>query len=291
MSTVLDISDLTVEYTTGETRVRALAGADLTVERGETVGIVGESGSGKSTLGMAVGRLLPANAEYTRGQVIVEGTDVLGMSPGEVRDLRRRHLGFIPQDPHSALNPTMRIGRQLQLALRGLPSGRDQIIEHLDKVRIRQPERVLRLFPHEVSGGMAQRVVIAMTMARLPRILIADEPTAALDTSVRNEVTDLIFTLAREAGSTMLWLSHDLRNVGRWCQRTAVMYAGRVVEDGETEQVLKRPTHPYTVALAAADPARAREGERIGDVPADTPGVVPLWGVRADAPPKSEVPA
>jgi peptide/nickel transport system ATP-binding protein len=290
MSTVIDIRNLTVEYSTGESKILALAGADLAVARGETVGIVGESGSGKSTLALAVGRLLPPNAQYSRGEIIVEGEEVLGMSAAEVRDFRRRQLGFIPQDPISALNPTMRIGRQIELALRGLPNGKDHLIEHLEKVRIRQPERVLRLFPHEVSGGMAQRIVIAMTMARFPRILIADEPTAALDTSVRNEVTDLIFTLAREAGSTMLWLSHDLRNVGRWCKRTAVMYAGRVVEDGETEQVLNRPTHPYTVALAAADPARARQGERIGVASADFLGAAPVARVRSDTASKIKVP-
>lgn len=278
MTAILDVRDLVVEYRTGAGRgagrgtgrgatggtlVRALDGANLTVGAGETVGLVGESGSGKSTLGSVIGRLLPGNATYPRGSVHVEGLDVLALGRDELRRLRRECLGFIPQDPVAALDPTMRIGRQLELALRGLPTDTASLVGHLDRVRMREPERVLRLFPHEISGGMAQRVMIAMTMARAPRVLVADEPTAALDSNVRSEVTKLIFGLARDAGTTVLWLSHDLRSVGRWCERVAVMYAGKVVEHGPAETVLGTPSHPYTKALAAADPALAAPGQRI----------------------------
>jgi peptide/nickel transport system ATP-binding protein len=260
---MIEIHDLAVDYVKGAEINRALDGASLVVEAGETVGIVGESGSGTSTLGMVLGRLLPRSARYTSGSVRVDGHDVLGMPAGELQTLRRDVLGFIPQDPVTALDPTMRIGRQLQLALRELPSGRADLLAMLERVQMTDPERVLRLFPHEVSGGMAQRVLIAMTMARSPRVLVADEPTAALDASVRAEVTRLLFELAAEQGSTVLWLSHDLRSVGRWCARVAVMYEGRIVEDGTAASVLERPQHPYTAALAAADPARAKPGERI----------------------------
>ncbi len=262
---MLEIDDVVIDYLKADrTTVRALDGATLRVRPGETVGIVGESGSGKSTLGSLIGRLLPGNAVYTRGSVRVEGEDVLSLGRDGLRALRRECLGFIPQDPISALDPTMRIGRQLTLALRGtVPTGDADLVALLERVRMRDPERVLRLFPHEVSGGMAQRIVIAMTMARRPRVLIADEPTAALDSNVRGEVTRLLFELAADAGSTVLWLSHDLRSVGRWCGRVAVMYAGRVVEDGPARQVLEQPEHPYTIALAAADPARVRPGDRI----------------------------
>ena len=164
----------------------------------------------------------------------------------------------------------MRIGRQLQLALRGIPMGNAEQLELMERVRMRDPERVLRAFPHEISGGMAQRIVIAMTMARRPRILVADEPTAALDSSVRAEVTKLLFDLAADAGTTVVWLSHDLRSVGRWCRRVAVMYQGKVVEEGPAQQVLDSPTHPYTAALAAADPARAKPGERIETTPLES---------------------
>ncbi|MGN8553164.1 UNVERIFIED_CONTAM: ABC transporter ATP-binding protein [Microbacterium sp. SLM126] len=262
---MLDVDDVVVDYLKADrTTVRALDGATLRVHAGERVGIVGESGSGKSTIGSLIGKLLPGNASYVRGSVRVEGKDVLALGREELRALRRECLGFIPQDPISALDPTMRIGRQLELALRDtVPTTKEALVSLLDGVRMRDPERVLRLFPHEVSGGMAQRVVIAMTMARRPRVLIADEPTAALDSNVRGEVTRLLFELAAEVGTTVLWLSHDLRSVGRWCDRVAVMYAGRVVEDGPASQVLQHPEHPYTKALAAADPARARPGERI----------------------------
>jgi peptide/nickel transport system ATP-binding protein len=260
---VIEIRDLVVDYVKGDEVNRALDGTTLIVDAGQTVGLVGESGSGKSTLGLVLGRLLPRSARYTSGSVRVDGRDVLALRPDELRTLRRDVLGFIPQDPITALDPTMRIGRQLELALRGLPSSRADLIALLERVQMNDPARVLRLFPHEVSGGMAQRVVIAMTMAHSPRVLIADEPTAALDASVRAEVTRLLFELAAENGTTVLWLSHDLRSVGRWCDRVAVMYAGRIVEDGLAADVLERPQHAYTAALAAADPARAKPGERI----------------------------
>ena len=242
------------------------------------MGIVGESGSGKSTLGLLVGRMLPRNARLAGGHVRIAGRDVLALGSEDLRRLRREELGFIPQDAVASLDPTMRIGRQLGLALRGLDTSTAALVGHLERVKMRDPERVLRLFPHEISGGMAQRVAIAMAMAHSPRILVADEPTASLDSSVRGEVTKLIFGLAREHGTTVLWLSHDLRSVGRWCERVAVMYAGAVVEDGPAEQVLDRPTHPYAVALAAADPARARPGERIETSAVDIDAVADALG-------------
>ena len=267
---ILEIRDLVVEYTKRDEVIRALDGASLRVEAGDSIGLVGESGSGKSTVASAIGRLLPRNARYSAGSIEVDGLDVLTLEGDALRRLRREVLGFIPQDPVPALDPTMRIGRQLQLALRDIPMRRSDQLELMERVRMRDPERVLRAFPHEISGGMAQRVVIAMTMARRPRILVADEPTAALDSSVRAEVTRLLFELAADAGSTVVWLSHDLRSVGRWCRRVAVMYQGKVVEEGPATRVLEAPTHPYTKALSAADPARAKPGERIETTPLES---------------------
>ncbi len=265
MNPIIDIDNVTIEYP----GVRALDGATLRVEAGETVGLVGESGSGKTTLGLLAGRLLPRSARVTSGQVRVDGQDVLALDDERLRALRRDCLGYIPQDPVAALDPTMRVGRQLELVLHGLPHDPASLRRHLDSVQISEPDRVLRLFPHEISGGMAQRVMIAMAMARTPRLLVADEPTAALDSHVRTEVTKLIFNLAAKAGATVLWLSHDLRSVSRWCERVVVMYGGKVMEDGPAAQVLRHPTHPYTIALAAADPARAEPGQRIGTKPFD----------------------
>ena len=267
---ILEIRDLVVEYTKRDEVIRALDGASLRVEAGDSIGLVGESGSGKSTVASAIGRLLPRNARYSAGSIEVDGLDVLTLEGDALRRLRREVLGFIPQDPVPALDPTMRIGRQLQLALRDIPMRRSDQLELMERVRMRDPERVLRAFPHEISGGMAQRVVISMTMARRPRILVADEPTAALDSSVRAEVTRLLFELAADAGSTVVWLSHDLRSVGRWCRRVAVMYQGKVVEEGPATRVLEAPTHPYTKALSAADPARAKPGERIETTPLES---------------------
>src|SRR5690606_37701482 len=268
----LQIEGLAVEYGSGGAAVRALDGADLAVRAGESVGVVGESGSGKSTLGAAVGGLLPRTARRTSGSVRLDGADVGELGPRELRAVRRDRLGFVFQEPIGSLDPTMRIGRQLRSALRGRTGGRPvDAADLLARVRLRDPERVARAFPHQLSGGMAQRVAIAMAMAARPELLVADEPTAALDGEVREEVLDLVFALAEEAGTAVLWLSHDLPAVARRCTRVAVMYGGRVVEAGAAADVLGSPGHPYTAALAAAVPAAAARGERLVPVPGRPP--------------------
>lgn len=266
MSEVLRIEQATVDYRVRDGDVRALDEASLTVEAGDTVGVVGESGSGKSTLGLLAGRLLPSLRQRTTGTVLLDGEPILELGDRDIARVRREKLGFIPQDPVGSLNPTLRIGRQLRLALPGRSASQPELAEHLDRVQISEPARVLRLFPHEISGGMAQRVAIAMAMAREPRLLVADEPTAALDSQVREDVMRLVFGLAAEAGTTVLWLSHDLNAIARWCRRVAVMYGGRVVEDGLVSDVLERPEHRYTAALAASDPARVAAGERLAPI-------------------------
>lgn len=267
MSELLAVRGLAVEYQSGGRTVRALDGADLTVAAGETVGIVGESGSGKSTLGHAVGRLLPGSAVRVAGEIRLAGEPVFDLRPAELRRLRRERLGFVFQDPIASLDPTMRVGAQLRLVL----GRRADPLSHLERVRLANPGRVARLYPHQLSGGMAQRVALAIAMAGQPRVLVADEPTAALDAEVREEVLDVVFALAAEAGSTILWLSHDLTAVARRCSRVAVMYAGRVVEDGPATDVLSRPAHPYTAALARSAPALATLGERLTPVPGRPP--------------------
>lgn len=256
--TVLHVKNLVVDYAA----TRALDGADLSVAAGETVGLVGESGSGKSTLGMAIGRLLPRTASRAAGTVDVCGAPVFDLAPRELRELRRQRLGFIFQDPIATLDPTMRVGAQLKVA------GGDSA-ELLDRVRL--PAHTARSYPHELSGGMAQRVAVAMAMTTTPDLLIADEPTAALDTQVREEVLTTVFSLAAEAGTSILWLSHDLPAVARRCDRVAVMYGGRVVEQGPAADVLGDPVHPYTAALARSAPARAERGVRLRPVPGRPP--------------------
>ncbi|TYB58028.1 ABC transporter ATP-binding protein [Nonomuraea sp. PA05] len=259
---LLSVRNLVIDYA----RTRALDGADLEVAQGETVGLVGESGSGKSTLGSAVGRLLPRAARRTEGEVTVAGEPVFDLPDARLRHLRKKHLGFVFQDPIGSLDPTMRVGDQLRLVL-----GRGGDVRfHLGRVRLDDP-RVLRAYPHQLSGGMAQRVAIAMAMATSPELLVADEPTAALDSQVREEVSNVIFSLAAEAGTSILWLSHDLPAVARRCDRVAVMYGGRVVESGPAREVLGNPAHPYTAALAGSAPAAAAHGARLEPVPGRPP--------------------
>lgn len=270
--TAIRISDLALEFT-GATTVRALDGVDLDVADGSSVAIVGESGSGKSTLAAVIGRLQPLSANIVRGQLEVDGIDVLGLDDDALRAYRRDTLAYIAQDPIGSLDPTMRIGAQLRLILRavGDDDSMPRQVELLASMQIADPARVIRLFPHQISGGMAQRVAIGMAMCRRPKLLIADEPTAALDSQVREEVIRLLFAQAQEQGTTIIWLSHDLPAVARWCDQVAVMYAGRVVERGPAAAVLGRPAHPYARALAATDPSRARRGERLASIPGSPP--------------------
>ncbi|MFF5986967.1 ABC transporter ATP-binding protein [Prauserella flavalba] len=270
MTPLLQIDDLVVDYASGGRTVRALDGAALTVEAGETVGVVGESGSGKSTLGSAIGGLLPGAAKVVSGAVRVDGDDVNSLRPTQLRALRRERLGYVFQEPIGSLDPTMRVGKQVELALRGRGTKAD-VLPHLERVRLRDPERVARSYPHQLSGGMAQRVAIALAMAGKPEILIADEPTAALDSQIREEVLGVIFSLAAESGTTILWLSHDLPAVAKRCSRVVVMYGGRVVESGSAGEVLAAPRHPYTAALVRAVPGELAEGERLVPIPGQPP--------------------
>lgn len=270
MNELLAVADLAVDYTGGGRQARAVDGADLLVSEAETVGIVGESGSGKSTLGLAVGALLPRSAKVSGGEVRLAGEPVHRLPPARLRQLRRERLGYVFQDPIASLDPTMRIGKQLRLALRGR-GGQGDITHHLERVQLHDPRRIQRSYPHQLSGGMAQRVAIAMAMAAQPQLLVADEPTAALDSQVREEVLDTVFGLAADAGTSILLLSHDLVAIGRRCARVAVMYGGRVVEAGPAEEVLAAPRHPYTAALARSIPGKAALGARLAPIPGRPP--------------------
>jgi len=258
----LEARDLVVEYATRRGPVRALDEASLTVDAGEVVGVVGESGSGKSTIGSALARLLPGNARISGGDVRVGGRSLLDLDDDALRVLRRDALGFVFQDPIGTLDPTARIGRQLAWVLGGKPAERE-LIPHLERVRLPDPERTLRAFPHQLSGGMAQRVSIALALARAPQAVIADEPTASLDASVRAEILELLVSLTRDAGTALMVMSHDLRAVRRFCTRVAVVYGGRVVETAPAQELFDHPLHPYTRALLDAAPGAEAPGERL----------------------------
>jgi len=277
MSPVLDVQSLAIAYRVGTTRVQAVDGVDLQLHAGESLGIVGESGSGKSTLGMAIGRLLAPNARIEEGDVRVEGVSVARADATTLRRLRRERLGFVYQNPMSALDPTMRIGRQLALLLEDR-GGADAIRALLERVGLPAPDRVAASFPHQLSGGMAQRVVIALAIARAPAILVADEPTASLDATIKGAILDLLDTLRAESGSSLVLLSHDLRTVARRCDRVAVMYGGRIVETGASARVFESPRHPYTRALLRAAAGQEHYGQSLEPIA----GVPPVLHRRAD---------
>ncbi|WP_210492770.1 ABC transporter ATP-binding protein [Patulibacter sp. SYSU D01012] len=266
----LQARDLVVEYRTRRGPVRALDGASLDVAPGEIVGVVGESGSGKSTVGAAMGRLLPRNAGVVAGEVRVGDVPLSGLDDAGLRALRREQLGFVFQDPIGTLDPTARIGRQMRWAL-GRDAAHDEIAERLAHVRLPDPARVMRAYPHQLSGGMAQRVSIALALANAPRAVIADEPTASLDASVRTEILELLVGVVRETGAALVLMSHDLRAVRRFCTRVAVVYGGRVVETAPADELFVAPAHPYTRALLDAAPGAERPGETLRPIPGRPP--------------------
>jgi peptide/nickel transport system ATP-binding protein len=249
----LEIEDLHVTFRAARGDVHAVRGASLRIAPGEILGLVGESGSGKSVLGLTALGLLPSTpAPALRGAVRLDGTDMLAAGPGERRERLGRYLGAIFQDPMTSLNPAMRVGRQVAEAAGGADA--DRVASLLAEVGIPEPAVKARAYPHELSGGLRQRVMIAMALACDPRLVVADEPTTALDVTVQARVLDLLAAKARERGAGMLFITHDLGVAARLCDRIAVAYAGRIVETGTAREVLMRALHPYTVGLLASRP-------------------------------------
>jgi len=269
---LLEISDLRLGFTGYEGSVQVLNGIDLAVEAGEAVGIVGETGCGKSVLARSVLRLDPA-AEVRSGTIRFDGADVLAMRPAALRTLRGAGIGMVFQDPATYLNPVFTIGRQLREVLRahGRRRWKARSIELLESVGLPDAAALLDRFPHELSGGMRQRVLIALALAANPRLLLADEPTTALDVTVQRQVLALIADLVARLGLTLVLISHDLGVIGALCRRVVVMYAGTIVEDGPAADVLQAPLHPYTQGLIAAVP----DLERPEHMPAGVPGSIP----------------
>jgi peptide/nickel transport system ATP-binding protein len=274
---VLEVRDLRVEYVTAQGPVPAVRGVDMGIAAGETLGLAGESGCGKSTIAHAILRLLP---EGTRvgGEVRLDGEDVLGMSFGRLRAVRWNEAAIVFQGAMHALNPVRRVGDQIAEAVRiHAPStGEREIARRVDHLieRVGLPTGRGRDYPHELSGGQRQRVMIAMALACDPSLLIADEPTTALDVMVQAQVLSLVQTLQRELGIALLFITHDLSVLAEVCDRIAVMYAGRVIEIGPASRVFGEPAHPYTRALAAAfpqigDPADRRAPAGLGGDPPD----------------------
>ena len=265
---ILSVKGLRVAIPSPRGIVEAVDGVSFSVAPREVVGIVGESGCGKSMLALSIMRLVPEPGQIVAGQVTLAGRDLLGLPEREMRKVRGSEIGMIFQDPSASLNPVMRIGRQIEetIEAHGGANGsmaRDSAIEMLRAVRIPEPATRARDYPHQYSGGMRQRVVIAIGTANRPKLLIADEPTTALDVTVQAQIMDLLRTMNEETGTAIILITHNIALVSRFCARVLVMYAGRIVESGPTNDVFARPSHPYTTALLRAVPrveARLREG-------------------------------
>jgi len=254
---LLDIRDLAISFPGPRGAEAAVRGISFSMGR-ERLGIVGESGAGKSLTGRAVLRLLPPGARVSAAKLAFDGIDLLGATPAALRDLRGRRIAMVMQDPKFSLNPVMRVGAQIAEAYRahsaaGEAEARDKALAMLDAVRIRDPKHVFGLFPHEVSGGMGQRIMIAMMLAPDPDLLIADEPTSALDVTVQNQVLAILDDLVGRRGMGLIFISHDLNLVASFCDRVLVMYAGRIVETLDARK-LAGARHPYTRGLLACLP-------------------------------------
>ncbi|WP_371481380.1 dipeptide ABC transporter ATP-binding protein [Kitasatospora sp. NBC_00315] len=274
---VLTVRDLRVAFTgpRGRPPVPAVRGVDLTVRRGETLGIVGESGSGKSVSALAVLGLLPGTAQV-EGSVRLDGRELIGLPGRELAAVRGRRIAMVFQDPLSAFTPVHRIGDQIAEALRihqplTRAAARRRAVELLDLVGIPGPDRALDSFPHEFSGGMRQRAMIAMAVANKPDVLLADEPTTALDVTIQAQVLDVLRTAKRETGAALVLVSHDLGVIAQMADRVAVMYAGRVVETAGVDELFARPRHPYTLGLIGAVPRLDTRGGPLVPIPGTPP--------------------
>lgn len=259
MPPVLRLQDLRTEFHLREGSVVAVDGVSFDVDEGECVGVVGESGCGKSTTGLSIMRLLPTNGHLTGGSVTLLGRDLAGLDEKEMRSVRGDEVALIPQDPMTSLNPTMTIGRQIaEGVLLHRDVSRDQArtrsLEVLRQVEMPQPEERLDQFPHELSGGLRQRVMIAMALACEPKLLIADEPTTALDVTIQAQILRLMKQLSADYGAAIMLITHDLGVVAGMTERILVMYAGRIVESASAKELFGHPHHPYTVGLLRSVP-------------------------------------
>lgn len=263
---LLEVQGLSVSFYTEYGVTEAVKGVSFSIRRGGSLAIVGESGSGKSVTALALTRLLASPpARFEGGRIVFDGRDVLGMSAGELRRIRGGGIGYVFQEPSTSLNPVFSIRSQMAEALRlhrpDVPSrGYDEeIVRWLDAVGIREPERRLRDYPHQLSGGMQQRVMIAMALCCHPALLVADEPTTALDVTIQAQILELLKELRRKLGMALLLITHNFAIIRGLCEEVAVMFRGRIVEQGPAEEVLRQPRHPYTKALIGCIP---RLGER-----------------------------
>ncbi len=268
MTPILTIENLQVEFSTPFGAVHAIRGIDFSLARGDILGLVGETGCGKSVTGRSIMRLLDENAKVSAGRILFDGMDLLQLTDTEMRRIRGNRIAMIFQDPATSLNPLFTIGEQIKDVLRahrgsGRGGAKALAIELLADVGLPDPAQMMSVYPHQLSGGQQQRAMIALSLAAEPDVIIADEPTTALDVTIQAQILDLLRRLQRERSISVIFITHDLGIVAETCQQVVVLYAGRVAEKGAVETILARPQHPYTRGLLAALP---RPGSRGNDL-------------------------
>ncbi|HET6502680.1 MAG TPA: ABC transporter ATP-binding protein [Amycolatopsis sp.] len=273
---LLSVRDLRTHFRTRAGLVKAVDGVSFDVAAGASVGIVGESGSGKSVTSLSIMRLISPPGFHAGGEILFRGKDITGLSERDFRAIRGRDLALVFQDPMSALNPVYTVGKQVAEALRAhrkltRQAALERAVELLAMVGIPAPERRVHEYPHKLSGGMRQRVTIAMALANEPSLLILDEPTTALDVTIQAQILDLVRELRRRVHTAVLLISHDIGVVAEICEEVVVMYGGRVMERGSVEQVTKDPRHPYTVGLLTSIPTPEMKGRRLSTIGGTVP--------------------
>ena len=280
MSELLEVKNLSVSFFTPDGEVQAVRDVSFSLGRGEVLAVVGESGCGKSVLCRTILKLLPSTAKIKSGSITVNGADITGYGEREMRKLRGTMFSMVFQDPMTALNPTMTVGAQIAEAVRvhrpgiSRPELRARVLELMALVGIERPEERMKLYPHNFSGGMRQRSVMAIALAGSPAILFADEPTTALDVTIQAQILDLLREIQQKLGTATVFVTHDLGVVARVADRVAVMYAGKIVETGTAEEIFYDPRHPYTWGLMRALPAFSRGRDTLYTIPGMPPTLI-----------------
>ncbi|MEM7331449.1 MAG: ABC transporter ATP-binding protein [Chloroflexota bacterium] len=278
---ILEVKGLKTQFFTESGVVKAVDGVDLKVRRGEVMGIVGESGCGKSVTSLSIMRLVGQPGKIVEGQIIFDNQNLLDLSENEMINIRGNRISMIFQQPQSSLNPVFRVGEQLSEVLfihqdLGKEAGAKRAVELLSMVGIPEPNSRVKAFPHEMSGGMAQRVMIAMALACVPELLIADEPTTALDVTIQAQILDLMRNLKSKMDTSIILITHDLGVVAEMCDRVMVMYAGRVVEEAPVKSLFANPYHPYTESLIGSTPVLGQAEKELTSIPGSVPNLISL---------------
>jgi peptide/nickel transport system ATP-binding protein len=281
MSALLAVENLATHFAARSGLVKAVDGVSFHLDAGEIVGLVGESGSGKTVTGFSLLGLVDAPGRIVAGSIKLEGRELVGLPQSELRKLRGRRIAMVFQDPSATLNPVLTIETQMRLAIEahervGAQAARDRSADLLARVGIPDARRRLETYPHQLSGGMRQRVAIAIALLNRPSLIVCDEPTTALDVSIQAQILAQMKALAADFGTALIWISHDLATVSALASRILVMYAGRIVEEGPTGEVLRKPAHPYTQGLLDSLPSIAAPGEDLRQIPGSTPSLANL---------------